>query len=64
MEKKRKNLKKGRRKNSIVASPHSSQAYALQTTNCEAQLRKKEAQRSKALEDWPTSLQFSGPWLL
>lgn len=37
---------------------------ALQTTNCEPQSRKKEAERSKAVEDWPTSLQFSGPWLL
>ena len=64
-EKRRKNLEGGgKRKNSIVGSLYSSLAYALQTTNCEPQSRKKEAQRSKAVEDWPTSLQFSGPWLL
>lgn len=63
--KRRKNLEGGgKRKNSIVGSLYSSPAYALQTTNCEPQSRKKEAQRSKAVEDWPTGLQFSGPWLL
>lgn len=64
-EKRRKNLEGGgKRKNSIVGSLYSSPAYALQTTNCEPQSRKKEAQRSKAVEDWPVGLQFSGPWLL
>lgn len=41
----------GKRKNSIVGNLYSSQAYALQTTNCNPQSMKKEAQRSKAVED-------------